>query len=98
MKVTPPCIHCKERRGFAGRGLCEICHADQEILALYPKKRVKHCQQNGADEDVDEETLEKIIAEQRETMPGPEPKIDCCWAIPFVRTRSNRKLSKLDSV
>jgi len=91
-----PCVHCGERSGFAGRGLCKKCHDDPSILEAHRKKKPASIDEEFADDDVDEETLDRIIAEQRETMPGPEPSSPTFhWRLPVAKTKTGRRIKTI---
>jgi len=60
----PPCVHCGERAGTHGRGLCHKCHADTSIREQYRNANEDHDGDNLTMAELD-----AMVAEQYPTMP-----------------------------
>lgn len=86
------CRHCQMVRSIRNRGLCSACYMNPEIRRMHKGKWER--QPGSTDEDVTEERLNEIIAEQRRNLPKwwdrsspPEEPL----TVPFVRTKLPRR-------
>lgn len=61
-----PCVHCKFRKAWRARGLCNECYENTDIRAQHPPR---HKQQARDLDNATESELDALIDSRRPTMP-----------------------------